>query len=336
MLSNATDFNSQVLTGKILKGEVVANQDPLHLGRIRVRISYLHPKEMLDEQIPWVMSFNFNSNPNSQGSAAVPDIGSICWVLFPSDDMYSGIYLGCLPNVQQELLEDYPNTYGFIDRSGSLLMANTAQDKYVFHHVSGTIIKIDCNGRMQIKVADDSMNASATSDLPQGLSLEILGNLDLKVSEKIKVQCKGIEVTNQESISVITKQFILSATSAVSFITNSLLKIISNTFKICGKSGSIETSGAASLLGGSTTVSGKSSLLCTSGGSSTYSGATTTLCGGTTSINNPPTAGKPAGWGGAGAVSGPSANVENPQVKLGSPPLIETEPRQRQAYQAKE
>ena len=62
MLNNATNFKLPLLTGKIVKGVVEDNHDPLHMGRLKVRVDGLHSIKMLTEDLPWVMSLEYFSN----------------------------------------------------------------------------------------------------------------------------------------------------------------------------------------------------------------------------------------------------------------------------------
>ena len=64
MLNNATNFKLPLLTGKIVKGVVEDNNDPLHMGRLKVRVDGLHSIKMLTEDLPWVMSLEYFSNSN--------------------------------------------------------------------------------------------------------------------------------------------------------------------------------------------------------------------------------------------------------------------------------
>jgi len=194
MLNNTTDMEEPILTGKTAIGIVVSNNDPLHLGRIKVRIEELHPKDLENEHLPWVESWNFRSNANQQGNINVPDIGSKVRILFPTDDLYSGIYISGIPNVQLELLEDYPNTYGLIDRSGTLICANTNTDTYTIYHVSGTKLSLDGQGHCLIQVTSNSVNENASSLTDNSLDIQVVGNANFTVQGIMDLSANDINL----------------------------------------------------------------------------------------------------------------------------------------------
>lgn len=195
MLNNAKDFTAPVLTGQIATGVVVSNSDPLHLGRVKVRIAELHPQNLEDQYLPWVESWQFRSSVNGQGSINVPDVGSKCRVMFPSDDMYSGVYISGVPNVSQELLEDYPNTYGFIDRSGSLICANTNKDTYTLYHVSGTKLTIDGKGNCILQATGTGSGESLSDSQ---LNIQVVGNAKIQVQDTLDVSATEINISAEK------------------------------------------------------------------------------------------------------------------------------------------
>lgn len=220
MLNINSDINQQVLAGKILTGIVVDNNDPLYYGRIKVNIPSLYPQDLTSENLPWIESWQFHSSVNGQGNINIPDIGSKCRILFPSDDVYSGVYLTGIPNITGELLEDYPYTYGWIDRSGNLFMVNTEKNTCTFYHVSGTNIKVDGAGRTKIQVA----NAGEGTN-PLGLTVEVVGDIDFKSTGKINFESKDMTIKVKNSIDSKCTKLTSTATADINISSNGTTNI---------------------------------------------------------------------------------------------------------------
>ena len=212
MLSNKKDYEEPLLTGKIVTGTVVFNADPLHLGRVKVRVPELHPKDLADEYLPWVESWQFRSSVNSQGNINVPDIGSKCRIMYPSDDVYSGVYITAIPNVKEELLEDYPFTYGFIDRSGSLFAVNTKTDVYTLYHVTGTKLTIDGNGHCIVQATSNSGNGESLSE--SVLDIQIVGNAKIEVQDDFNIKATTINM-EAKTINVKSSKYENSSSSTL-------------------------------------------------------------------------------------------------------------------------
>lgn len=259
MLNNATNFKLPLLTGKIVKGVVEDNNDPLHMGRLKVRVDGLHSIKMLTEDLPWVMSLEYFSNSNQQGNLHIPDLNSPCWLIFPGDDIYSGIYLGCLPNIKEELLEDYPNSYGSIDRSGSLFLANTNTDNYTFQHVSGTTFNIDAKGNVKIQVANNQVNMeSGIAENPEGISIEVIGNVELKANQLIDIECVDLKVKASNSIEFNSGNSMNLSSQTFTQNANSYTLNCSN-YNLSTSSYTLQSSGnITSVSGGSYTIGGSS------------------------------------------------------------------------------
>lgn len=186
MLNNSIDFQSQSLFGKIVTGVVVDNNDPMHYGRLKVRVPDLLPAQLEDQYLPWVESWQFRSSVNGQCNINVPDIGSNCRILYMSDDVYNGVYISGLPNLSEEFLEDYPNTYGYIDRSGSLFLANTKTDTYTIYHVTGTKLTLEGNGHCTIQVA--------STEAGPALDIQVIGNTNITCQEDINIKGRNINM----------------------------------------------------------------------------------------------------------------------------------------------
>lgn len=262
MLNNATDFKSPILNGKVAIGTVAINNDPLFMNRIKVRIPYLHPDNMPDEDLPWIVKFTGVANINAQGSVYSPDIGTKVAVFFPTDDLYSGIYFGSLPNVKLELLEDYPNTYGFIDRIGTLYLANTVTGYSTFYHFSGTKFSVDGAGHVLVQV-NNTAGADAETENPAGIDIQVMGNANITSDNILSLNGRQIEITGTNSIALKTKNFTvdsnigtlnmkkteLNADSYTIFGSSSGLVQSKGTMKVIGAGGSYDATGASKIDG---------------------------------------------------------------------------------------
>lgn len=79
----------------LYRGVVEDNQDPENLGRCKIRVPSVHgaltyPIDML----PWARPIVLSPLNEKRGSANLPDIGDIVWVLFEGSDRDAPVYLG--------------------------------------------------------------------------------------------------------------------------------------------------------------------------------------------------------------------------------------------------
>lgn len=107
------------------KGIVEDNNDPLKLGRVRVRVAEKHPANRTNsndrveyvpvELLPWCMPI-FPVAISGEGTFYVPKQGSIVAVGYFDSDCQSPFYIGTLPHIAAER-PDFSN--GFTDPSGT-------------------------------------------------------------------------------------------------------------------------------------------------------------------------------------------------------------------------
>lgn len=170
-----TDINSQAantsLKGKLLLGEVINNDDPLHLDRVQVRVPELFDPDI--GEVPWCMPAK---NPifgqgATWGMYGVPAVGSIVIVECQDGDDNFPVYRGFAqikPNVNPEF--DTPQKWGFVDPSGNKLVVDMDAQTFIFTHSSGSVLTFDGEQRVQLDCTtiignckDGTLNAEKTA-----------------------------------------------------------------------------------------------------------------------------------------------------------------------------
>ena len=149
-------------------GVVEDTNDPIKLGRVRVRIPAIHgvnkkQTSFIDNNdLPWAKPAVFNSAGNDLGQFIVPAKGTRVIVSFEFDDIDKPLYFGGIPTLHKntKVYNDNPNIY-----YGSNIDINTddritdLEDKsaqsVIFKSFKGsTIIVDDKDGKESIKIID--------------------------------------------------------------------------------------------------------------------------------------------------------------------------------------
>lgn len=111
----------------------------------------------------------------------MPAIGSKVLFTYQDDDGLHPIYIGSVATedvLVQELLEDYPDAWGFIDKGGNKFFVNEKKSTALWVHVSGSSILFKEDGSVDLLVAKD-------------LNQHVNGNFTLAVKGDIKIGSEG-------------------------------------------------------------------------------------------------------------------------------------------------
>ncbi len=169
-------------------GEVVDNVDPLNIGRVKINIPNF-TQGVSTDILPW----SHQIFPVGTGGAdaiptfKVPAIGTQVVVIFPTDDIYSSFYIGELifkEHKLEELLSDYPETYGFIDKIKNKYWVNMKQGTVDIHHHSGTHLNIEKNGTINVTGVKDlniNITGNETIHIKGNSTINVDGNSDITV-----------------------------------------------------------------------------------------------------------------------------------------------------------
>lgn len=92
MIGNSSNRNSFPY---IYRGLVLDNQDPLNLGRCRIRIPSIHgDAQITPDMLPWARPIVVTPVGAGKGCSYIPSLHDIVWVLFEGGDKDSPVYLG--------------------------------------------------------------------------------------------------------------------------------------------------------------------------------------------------------------------------------------------------
>lgn len=170
------------------RGLVVDNNDPLKLGRCRIRI-YPFFKDMEATALPWTVPAMglFDGAGTSGGCMAIPKIGTYVYCFFEAGDIYQPVYFAEAQTAAHGLAtvntsSSYPNFKAWITSTGfTVSIDETAQTMRIVHpsgseinmdNADGTVtiqsvgsqVWIDSAGKIKITAGSD-VEVTATGDI---------------------------------------------------------------------------------------------------------------------------------------------------------------------------
>ncbi|GHJ35075.1 phage baseplate assembly protein V [Streptomyces sp. TS71-3] len=134
------------------RGRVADNNDPLHLGRLKVSV----PDVLGDEQSTWALPCLPFTGPQA-GHFAVPHEGSGVWVEFEQGDPSFPVWTGCWYGADDELPPDALKELNASTTTKPVVIETIGKHKIIMSHVpdvdgirlqaaSGAYVQIDDKG----------------------------------------------------------------------------------------------------------------------------------------------------------------------------------------------
>lgn len=165
-------------------GKVVDNDDPLMMGRCKIRI-FGYYDDIADAAIPWALPETSYLGSRT-GALIVPENGTLVRGYFDVGDDQKPIYNALAPNMDNymashdmaETLLEYPNLMTlFSTDKKDRLTVNRSNGEMILTHRSGTTITINPNGALTINTS-----MVGIPGVTPNLTVNINGNVDINAS----------------------------------------------------------------------------------------------------------------------------------------------------------
>jgi phage baseplate assembly protein gpV len=171
-------------------GVVVANNDPLGLGRVQANVSGLYDNTA--GPIPWIgphdrqSPFGYGTSAkNPYGVYGVPPIGATIKVELQNGDEHKALYstLHTQPNANPSFMT--PNLWGFQDPDGNIVVYDIQAHTYHFGTAGGLTVDIDAQGNRITATDADTTNTKGN------WSINVQGNASIVASGNFTMQAGG-------------------------------------------------------------------------------------------------------------------------------------------------
>ena len=217
-----TDKEFNVLTdNKIFyKGVIEDNNDPLKIGRVRVRVLGVHDSSTTlvpVNTLPWAItgkSLDFGGFQSGMGISSVPTKGTWVWCFFDNNDINSPVVIMAIPGITKTK----QSGHGFTDPSGTYPLSSylgqsdhsSAQvSGYLSNHViqtpGGQLLEMNDGGHIKITHANGSFvqienNGNYNVNITNNEIITIAGSATINITGDATITAPNVEINGQVKI----------------------------------------------------------------------------------------------------------------------------------------
>lgn len=231
---------------------VLDNDDPKKIGRVRVRVNQLMPKDAIpDEDCPWAVSRRGLAwgGQLDLSTFAVPSKDTQVLVRFLGGDIYCPVYETAPVHTQTKVTAmetNYPLRWGWKDPDGSSLVVDMKDHTLEYTHQSGMFFKINDDKTVNIfypsdlttnvmqdsttEISRDEITTIGNNKTETILNDDVLSVTGNQTQTILKNKTETISLNNTQTIAgndtqTVTGMITVTASGAIT-ITGSLVSLI--------------------------------------------------------------------------------------------------------------
>lgn len=169
-------------------GKVIDNNDPLKIGRCKIRVFGIYDDMIADSDLPWALPDDHFVG-SFKGSLVIPPKEALVRVYFDHGDIYAPVYTSKIPEKKyksEHISKDYPDTMLFFETdNGDYFTINRKKAEIVFHAAGGSLITIDNKGNLTIDTTEADVIYGG------GFKLDIVGDVEMKTVGNVTIDAVG-------------------------------------------------------------------------------------------------------------------------------------------------
>ena len=185
-----TDSSNNTILPYLYRGIVLENEDPMKLGRCKIRIPSIHGNASITaDMLPWARPIVTSAIGSNRGSVCIPLIGDIVWVFLEGGEKESPVYIGGTYGLN-DLDIDINKIIFYQDDNIKILYDRDAEE--FFLEFGTTKVRVEKSGPVEVY-------SEKSIDIHSKESVNIYSEKSLNISAKESLEVSSGDITKLSS-----------------------------------------------------------------------------------------------------------------------------------------